>query len=191
MLIATHRAGLVWGSFSRARRALVGAIALVGSSLIASNAHAFTSRVSNDFESGGWSFYFSGNGDGRIIEYDRARSPSHVAFISTSINGAGASEWGTVYKKFTTPVNADYSSCSATVYLQPLGGFRGALELINPADFTYIGYRSLNLRSSNTWTSYTVTSSYPCSKAILFRVTFLGSGYQQVLTDDASVTWVY
>jgi hypothetical protein len=158
----------------------------------AREAHA-TVTVYDHFESGGWTPFSSssGLGGGGVGFFSGARSPTNVGYVWLSY-AAASSDWATLYQTFSTTVTGPYIACAASVYLMPVNGFHGALELINPSTNSYVGYHALNLPSSNSWTNYAVTNSFTCTQSLLFRITATADGdSQEVYADDAEIQWIF
>ena len=181
------------GTRGAAIRKLLGLLALASGLLVgAGEARAATATVSDNFESGGWSFWSSNPslGSGFISTWSGARSPTHYAFMYFA--QTSTSSWQQAYKVFTTAVTP--TACSAKVYLNGIGGGGpGAVEMIDSATWTYIGTAPFTLPSGTTWNAYSVSNSFPCTKSIALRVILSSSASKptELYVDDASVTWTF
>jgi hypothetical protein len=133
-----------------------------------------------------------------VASWAGARSASNVGYIVMG-STTTTSDWAGFDKTFFEPGSGPPFSmtfntptaCAAGVYLDPVGGAKGAIQMINAFDDTYIGSTSFNLSASSSWVLVSVNNTYACSPWIDVRILLDGGAAKSTYLDDVQVQWQY
>jgi hypothetical protein len=91
-----------------------------------------------------------------------------------------------------TPAVNHRASCAAQVWLQEAPGTRVNVEVIDPANWTYLAVRQATLPAGYPWKAYGSGTWTPGPVDVIVRISLLSDGdYERVKVDDLTVQCSY
>jgi hypothetical protein len=117
--------------------------------------------------------------------------PSQCGFMAY-LKGGTTAEAAALWRQFDT--GRPSASCAAGVWVKTsaTAGGRGQLEIINPADFTYVAFQPFTVTNAS-WVQVVAGSSGPCPGALLIRIVLFNATpgqIENVWVDDLALQWI-